>query len=249
MIGWHIGNQDTISPAIVKAIYDADVLVTETGIDKVMNAWWNNHCDSPEYGTGWQPDYMQDNKHKLVDYYEIEENNAFDEILEKYSNIGVMAFEGMPGVQDPAQSIMSKALDRGDYIITVTPGPDAIASVLAVSPSPSSEFAFLGIVSDVDSILNSISKYYIDHESKLVGFIRDIDLKNIELATKTLFGNSGKITIGVNLTRNDEFIITGNISTAIDNVKFVEEPEVDRELNKVAFVIWDLIVQNPNADL
>ena len=239
VVGWHIGNQEDVSPAVIKAIYDADIIVTEAGIDQVHGGWWNNHSDmaGPD---GKQLKYMEDNKHKLADYLELEANNEFNSIIDKYEDIILMAFEGMPGVQDPAATFLEVAYQRQDVKIEVVPGPDAVASMIAVSGFGGNGFSFAGFhQGEPEKLVNSLSRFKHQDflQTPIVLFFRDFELKLILNAVMDVFGADMDIAIGVNLSRRDSIVKRGKVSELIENFTIPNLGTEDAELNKCALAI------------
>lgn len=230
VIGWHIGNPDTISKAIIDAIYDADVIVSESGLDYNTgdSGWWQNN------ETTSQP-FMIDNDHKLVNYYDIEKA-GFEEFLKSHSNIAIIVFEGMPGIQDPGSRLISAAFKMGGFTIKATPGPDAPSSAMAVSGFDGEGFIFAGYPQkDKEQALDKLRRVSFIRNFPIVMFFKDYQLNIILESIEEVFGPDENVTMTINLSREDSSIVSGTVkelinSYTINNVR-------DFEQNKCALVI------------
>jgi 16S rRNA C1402 (ribose-2'-O) methylase RsmI len=230
VIGWHIGNPETISKAIIDAIYDADVIVSESGLDYNTgdSGWWHNNETKSQQ-------FMLDNDHKLVNYYDIEQS-GFEDFLESHNNIAIIVFEGMPGIQDPGCRLISAAFKMGGFNIKVTPGPDAPSSAMAASGFDGEGFIFAGYPQkDKEQALDKLRRVSFIRNFPIVMFFKDYQLDIILESIKEVFGPEEMVTMTINLSREDSSIVSGTVtelmnSYTISNVR-------DFEQNKCALVI------------
>lgn len=84
----------------------------------------------------------------LISYYkqiEIEKSDALLEKIEEGKNIALVSDAGTPGISDPGEVIVRKAIERG---INVVPVPGACAAINAIIASGLStdEFCFIGFL-------------------------------------------------------------------------------------------------------
>jgi 16S rRNA (cytidine1402-2'-O)-methyltransferase len=67
------------------------------------------------------------------------------EVLKQNKDVALISDAGTPGISDPGEVLIRKAIDEGIEVITV-PGPSAIISALTVSGISASNFMYLGFV-------------------------------------------------------------------------------------------------------
>src|SRR5262250_650609 len=75
----------------------------------------------------------------MVSYYEHNENERAQELLEKLkggATIAQVSDAGMPGISDPGYRVVKLAVERGIPVIPI-PGPSALIAALAASGLPS----------------------------------------------------------------------------------------------------------------
>lgn len=87
-------------------------------------------------------------KNRLLSYHEHSSNDREDYLLEelhKGQNIALVSDAGMPGISDPGEKLVKKALEAG-IKVDVIPGPSACTAALAISGLDSSGFVFVGFL-------------------------------------------------------------------------------------------------------
>jgi 16S rRNA C1402 (ribose-2'-O) methylase RsmI len=234
IIGWHIGNRGTIGEEAIKAIYDCEIILCEV-IDTSggQTKWWKNHDFKLE-------NFMIENEHKLIDYLEVESANGFEDILNKYNKIGIMSFEGLPGLADPAHTFLKIAYKRDDVRVIITPSPDAVSSSMAVSGFDSNGYVFAGFPQDNKKLIrNTLEKFYTSTRGipglSIIMFFKDYMLKEMLESVIEVFGPDEYVAICINLSRKDSRIAQGKASQLIQTF-FIKDTE-DYELNKCTIVI------------
>ena len=87
-------------------------------------------------------------KKPLLNYREHNEMEASEYILdliEAGETIALVTDAGMPGISDPGETLVRKAIERG-IDVNVIPGPSALINALVSSGLPTRRFTFLGFL-------------------------------------------------------------------------------------------------------
>lgn len=233
VIGWHIGNNKFLSPAIIEQLYDVEVIVSESAANPKDGSFWNN-----EEPPGPLASYMTDNQHKLLElqYDELLAAGEIDKIFDKYDNVALMVFEGMPGIQDPGAELIEIAHARDDVRVIPIPGPDAASTAISVSGFFGLGHLFGGYCHGRQEIFNKLELFKPLRGFPIVIYFRDIDYKDMVSSVIDVFGPQERMTVAVNLTRDDEIVLFGTAEELIDK-KIFNHIDKDMERNKCAVVI------------
>ncbi len=128
--GTPIGNLDDITFRVLETLREVDMIAAEDTrrTSKLLN-------------------YFEiDNS--LTSYHEHNEKVKAQKLLsrlEEGDTIALVSDAGMPGISDPGQEIIKRAIEKGIEVIPV-PGPTAVSSALVVSGLPMNSFVFEGFV-------------------------------------------------------------------------------------------------------
>ena len=85
---------------------------------------------------------------ELSSYWGAREKTRSDkiiEVLKQNKDVALISDAGTPGISDPGEVLIRKAIDEGVEVVTV-PGPSAIVSALTVSGISTHSFVYLGFV-------------------------------------------------------------------------------------------------------
>lgn len=167
---------------------------------------------------------------KLLNYYEIKkpltsyhEHNEKEKTLilikklEEGLDIGLVSDAGMPGISDPGQYLILKAIER-DIELIVLPGGTAAISALVLSGLPTDKFVFEGFLpskkKDRRKALEDIKyeeRTIILYESpyRVLDLLKDI---------KDIMGNR-KISISREITKIYEETIRGTVEELLERFK------------------------------
>lgn len=128
-------------------------------------------------------------------------------LLQEGKNLALVSDAGTPTISDPGVVLVSdvrKALPGSVEIIPI-PGPSAFVSALSVAGVPAHHFVFLGFLPHkkgrqtlFQEIINS-HRTYVFYESP----------HRIEKALESLFGSGRFVTIGRELTKIHEQVVSG----------------------------------------
>ena len=156
---------------------------------------------------------------KLVSYYkEIEKNKSnflIKELLDG-NNIALVSDAGTPGISDPGEEIIKKAIENDIEIIPI-PGACAFVNALIVSGLSTKEFCFIGFLSankkeredkleEIRYLNKTILFYEAPHKLK----------STLESLLKVL-GNR-KIVLAKEITKIHESFVRGNIEDILNEL-------------------------------
>jgi len=92
---------------------------------------------------------------KLLDAYNLDKKTAslhqhstdekIESLLNEFENVAYISDAGTPGISDPGNKIVAKAVELGKTVVPV-PGVSAIITALSVSGFPTDKFLFLGFM-------------------------------------------------------------------------------------------------------
>ena len=170
---------------------------------------------------------------KLLNHYEINKplisyhrhnedvkSNILIEKLENGENIALVSDAGTPGICDPGEEVIRKAIEEGITVIPI-PGACAMINALIVSGLPTKEFNFLGFLPLNKKLrkekLNEIEK----SEKTIIIYEAPHKMKSTLLDLKNILKNR-KIVLARELTKIHEEFIRKNIDELlqeIDNLK------------------------------
>ncbi|MDO5649479.1 MAG: 16S rRNA (cytidine(1402)-2'-O)-methyltransferase [Gallicola sp.] len=125
-----IGNMEDMTYRAVRILKEADFIA----------------CEDTRH-TGRLLKYFEI-KNKTVSYHKHNEefrSDHFTEELLKGKNIALVSDAGMPGINDPGQILIEKAIELG-IDLEVLPGPTASVTALILSGFDTSTFVYLGFI-------------------------------------------------------------------------------------------------------
>jgi len=197
-----IGNLEDITLRVLRILKEVDLIAAE---DTRHTLKLLNH-----YGI----------KKPLISYHEhnkgIRENQIIEMLLSG-KNIALVSDAGMPGISDPGEDLIKKAIEHGIKIVPL-PGPSAFVTALVVSGLPTNRFVFEGFLPKKKSerirflnILKNDSRTLIFYEAphRLLKLLEDI---------YEVLGNR-RIVLARELTKIHEEIFRGDVKTLLDIVR------------------------------
>jgi len=132
LVATPIGNLGDLAPRAVAALRDADVIAAE---DTRRTRALLTHAGIPGGA-------------RLVAVHEHNEARAAAQLVERMragARVAYVTDAGVPGVSDPGERLVRRALDAG-VAVTVVPGPSAAVAALVVSGLPTGRFVFEGFL-------------------------------------------------------------------------------------------------------
>jgi 16S rRNA (cytidine1402-2'-O)-methyltransferase len=123
-----IGNLEDISLRALRILREADIIAAEdTRVTRKLLSHYDIHTP-------------------ITSCHEHTNANKLDDIIEKMlqeQTVALVSDAGLPGISDPGQRLIRKAIESAIPVIPV-PGPNAALSGLIVSGLPTERFVFLG---------------------------------------------------------------------------------------------------------
>ena len=155
----------------------------------------------------------------LISYHRHNEeikSNLLIEKLENGENIALVSDAGTPGISDPGEEIIKKAIEKEIKIIPI-PGACAMINALISSGIDTKEFTFMGFLptnkknrkeklDEIKNTINTVILYEAPHKMKNT-------LKDLE---EILLDR--KVVLARELTKIHEEFIRGNISQLIEKI-------------------------------
>lgn len=130
IIATPIGNLEDITLRALKILKEVDIIAAE---DTRQTLKLLNHYDISKH---------------LVSYHRHNEETKSNYLIEKLNegqNIGLVSDAGTPGISDPGEEVIKKAIEEGIEVIPI-PGACAMINALICSGLNTKEFSFLGFL-------------------------------------------------------------------------------------------------------
>lgn len=142
----------------------------------------------------------------------------FIEELKNGKNIALVTDAGTPGISDPGNQLVEKAVEKNIKVIPI-PGASSLTALISVSGIDMSKFVFLGFPPHKkgrekffkEAIGYNYPVAYLDSVHRV--------LKNLELLEKLLENLQKKIIIGRELTKIFEEIVRGSAGEVLEYFK------------------------------
>jgi len=156
----------------------------------------------------------------LVSYREHNEMEASVFILDKIEsgeNIALVTDAGMPGISDPGEVIVRKAIERG-IEVNVLPGPSALINALVSSGLQTGRFSFVEFLDKAKKKKRDELMLLKDREETLIFYEAPHRILDTLSAVKEIFGDR-KISLSRELTKLYEQHLRGTVSEVLDTFK------------------------------
>ena len=220
-----IGNLDDITLRALKTLKQVDLIAAE---DTRQTLKLLNHFDI--------------NK-PLISYHRHNEEVKSDILTEKLingENIALVSDAGTPGICDPGEQVIKKAIENEICVIPI-PGACAMINALIASGIDTKEFCFLGFL-PLNKKMRKTKLEEIEKSNKtIIIYEAPHKMKSTLEDLKSVIGNR-KIVLAREITKIHEEFIRKNINdilTEIDNLKgemilvIQGNEQLDEELNEL----------------
>ncbi len=161
-----------------------------------------------------------DFKKPLINYREHNEMEASDYILdliEAGETIALVTDAGMPGISDPGETLVRKAVLRG-VEVNVIPGPSALINALVSSGLPTRRFTFIGFLDKTKKKKRDELALYENREETLIIYEAPHRILDTLEAVKEVFGDRA-ISLSRELTKLYEEHLRGSVSEVLDRLQ------------------------------
>ena len=159
-------------------------------------------------------------KKPLISYYKEVEKKKSDVIIEelkKGKDVAVVSDAGTPGISDPGEEIVKKAIEEGIEVIPI-PGAVAFVNALIVSGMNTREFSFIGFLSANKKEKKEKLEEIKNETRTLIFYEAPHKIKNTLEAMYDVLGNR-KVVLARELTKiHEEFI-----RDTLDNLIKIED--------------------------
>ena len=157
----------------------------------------------------------------MISYYKENEKTKSDTIIEKLlegKNIAIVSDAGTPGISDPGEEVIKKAIENNINIIPI-PGACAAINALISSGLSTKEFCFIGFLS-AKKTEKKKKLEEIKYETKtLIFYEAPHKLEDTLNAMLEILGDR-QISIGREITKIHEEFIRGKISEVLEKIEF-----------------------------
>jgi len=159
-----------------------------------------------------------DIKTKCISYHKYNEHERVDfflKLLSEGKKIALVSDAGTPMICDPGGVIVLELI-KGGFSVTSLPGASAVTTFLSQIPRCGEEFTFVGFVSRTERQIKDIIQKYINQNIVFYDSPERI-LKTLK-TVKDCRGDV-KVSLGRELTKLFEEVITDNISNVLNHFK------------------------------
>lgn len=203
IIATPIGNLKDMSFRALEALQQVDhILCEDTRHTKKLLSRYN--ITTPVIS------YYQHSKFKKVNY--------ILDLLRQGKNLALVSDAGTPGISDPGNKLVYKAIQQVDGAEVVPiPGPSAVITALSVSGLPTDKFIFYGFLPTkkgkqkiyLQMINNTVTSVFYESPYRVIK----------TLQTLQDLGLDKEVVVCRELTKKFETIYRGTISEVIDQLK------------------------------
>ena len=224
-----IGNLEDITLRALKILKEVDIIAAE---DTRQTLKLLNHFEISK---------------PLISYHRHNEeikSNKLIEKLKKGENIALVSDAGTPGICDPGEEVIKKAIEEGIDIIPI-PGACAMINALIASGLDTKEFYFLGFLPINKKLRKEKIEEIKKSEKTIIIYEAPHKMKNTLSDLKGILKNR-KIVLARELTKIHEEFIRKNIEELLEDVNNLKgemiliiegaerEKNVENELNTLS---------------
>ncbi|MDR0879599.1 MAG: 16S rRNA (cytidine(1402)-2'-O)-methyltransferase [Clostridioides sp.] len=194
-----IGNLEDITYRTIRVLNEVDLIAAE---DTRHSLRLLNHFDISK---------------PLTSYHEHNEDSKGEYLIEKLlngENIAVISDAGMPGISDPGEVIIKKAIEN-NIELEVLPGGTAFATALVGSGMDTRRFVFEGFLDRDKKARRKRLEEIKEEEKTMIIYESPHRLKETLKDMLAILGDR-KICVNRELTKKYQEIIRENISTVMD---------------------------------
>lgn len=159
-------------------------------------------------------------KKPLISYWGEREKVRSEEIIKRLKSgqsVALISDAGTPGISDPGEVVIRKALDEGFDVIPI-PGPSALITALSVSGLPLREFTFVGFLPSKNRQRRRILQELSFEKRTLVFYEAPHRVIETLKDMYDIFGNRN-VAVFKEITKVHEEAFRGSIEKVISEVK------------------------------
>lgn len=226
-----IGNLEDITYRVLRVLSEADLIAAEDTRNSIKLL---NHFEIKTPMTS----YHEFNKYDKADY-------LVQKLLEG-QNIAVITDAGTPGISDPGEELVKKALESGIKVTTI-PGPVAFINALIISGKSSRRFVFEAFLPSDKKERQKVLQSFQNETRTIIMYEAPHRLKKTLAELQNVLGNRN-ISLCKELTKRYENVFNTTIEEALDYYKendpkgefvLVMEGRPEEELEEESIRQWD----------
>lgn len=205
LVATPIGNLEDITLRALRVLKEVDIIAAE---DTRQTIKLLNHFEI---------------KNTLVSYHEHNKNEKGSQLIQKLlegKNIALVSDAGCPGISDPGEDLVRRAVDEG-ITVTMLPGPAAVITGVVLSGLPSGRFSFEGFLPMNKRMRTERLKSIKDDTRTLVFYEAPHKLIHTLRDLREIMGNR-HISLARELTKVHEEVIRCTLDEAIE--KYEAQP-------------------------
>lgn len=156
----------------------------------------------------------------LLSYHEHNQARRDDYLLEKLEtgeSIALVSDAGVPGISDPGETLVQKAIKRGIPVIPI-PGPSAVLCALVASGLSMQPFTFIGFLPRTTSERRQILDSWSSTPSTLVFYESPHRIEKMLKSCLEVLGDR-QVAVGRELTKKNEEWLRGSLSEVIQAIE------------------------------
>lgn len=222
-----IGNLEDITYRAVKVLQDVDFIAAE---DTRHTLKLLNHLEISK---------------PLISYYKQNEAERSDELIDKLKqgkNIALVSDAGTPGISDPGEAVIKKAIEENIEVIPI-PGACALVNALIASGLSTREFTFVGFLAVNKKEKEEKLQELLYEKRTLIFYEAPHKLIRTLESLHTVLGNR-KAVLAKELTKIHETYVRGTLNQLLEKMKelqdikgefviIVEGSEIDKKAKEI----------------
>lgn len=209
--GWHIGSVSDLPRKTAELIMTADLILCENK-ESFLQV-----CKRDKLA-------HIDNIKEILEYYEPSKHQDFIDLFKDNETVVMVCYEGMPTIADPGE-VLVKIAHINNIKVDVIPGPVAPITSLAVSGLKTSKML---IDKDIPDSLEDKIRYFEtlkDFDGSMIYFEDIFSIDSTMEAVLSVFNNSRRVGLFIDLTMPSEKMIIGYASDVFRDYKTLEVNE------------------------
>lgn len=193
-----IGNIKDITMRAIEVLKDVDLIACED--TRVTQKLLNHYEISTKCVS-----YHKYNEHERIDF--------FLNLIREGKSVALVSDAGTPMICDPGGVIVSALLKEG-FSVTSLAGACAVTTFLSQLPRDDEQFSFVGFIPRTESQIKEICKKY---SAQNMVFYDSPERILKTLKTIQSFRGDAKISLGREITKLFEEVVTGSISEVLEH--------------------------------
>lgn len=193
-----IGNLEDMSYRAIRTLQEVDLIAAEDTRNSIKLL---NHFEI---------------KTPMTSYHEFNKYDKADYLVQKLNegmNIAVITDAGTPGISDPGEELVKKALEAGIKVTTI-PGPAAFVNALIISGKSSRRFVFEAFLPSDKKERQKVLQSFKDETRTIIMYEAPHRLKKTLVELQMVLGNRN-ISLCKELTKRHENVFSTTIEEAL----------------------------------